>query len=198
MQQRSQATRAAIVAAALHLFAKEGYDGSSVAEICTTAGVSKGAFYHHFASKQALFISLMEDWLDNLDKQIAQAVQQARDVPQGLVQMAGLTGQVFTTADGSLPMILEFWRAAMHNPEIWQAAVAPYRRYRQMFTQLIEHGVSEGSFAQLNAQDAAQVVVALAVGLLLQSMMDPASANWPDVARQGLQWMTAGMQHPQA
>ena len=43
MQQRSQATRAGILAAARKLFSQHGYDATGVAELCAEAGVSKGA-----------------------------------------------------------------------------------------------------------------------------------------------------------
>jgi len=41
-----------------------------VAEICTEAQVSKGAFYHHFPSKHDVFMSLLENWLKHLDRQL--------------------------------------------------------------------------------------------------------------------------------
>jgi len=51
MQQRSEETRARILDAAIRRFAIAGYDAASVEDICTEAGVSKGAFYHHFPTK---------------------------------------------------------------------------------------------------------------------------------------------------
>ncbi|MCJ7737907.1 MAG: TetR/AcrR family transcriptional regulator [Anaerolineae bacterium] len=53
-QQRSQATQTSILDAAAAAFAEQGYDATGVAEICKRAGVSKGAFYYHFESKQLL------------------------------------------------------------------------------------------------------------------------------------------------
>lgn len=46
--------REKIVDAALHLFHTRGYNGSGVNDIVVTAGVPKGSFYNHFASKEAL------------------------------------------------------------------------------------------------------------------------------------------------
>jgi len=60
-------TRTNILTAALDLFAKSGYDATSVTDICKAAEISKGAFYHHFPSKQSLFMALLQDWLDMLD-----------------------------------------------------------------------------------------------------------------------------------
>ncbi len=68
MQARSEETRTHILEAALRRFANHGYSAASVDEICAEAGVSKGAFYHHFPSKQALFLELLNEWLDKIGR----------------------------------------------------------------------------------------------------------------------------------
>ena len=128
MQQRSEETRARILQVAQQLFASTGYDATGVAEICKTAGVSKGAFYHHFPSKQTVFMALLENWLVMLDAQMASLLAGSGSVADGLVRTAGVTSLVFQSASGQLPMFLEFWRASSHDPLIWQATVGPFRR----------------------------------------------------------------------
>ncbi|NUU21646.1 MAG: TetR/AcrR family transcriptional regulator [Streptomycetaceae bacterium] len=54
-QERSGATTADLLAAARELFATEGYAATSLDAVCLRAGVSKGALYHHFRNKEALF-----------------------------------------------------------------------------------------------------------------------------------------------
>lgn len=53
-QSRSSDTRKRIVSAARELFQSKGFDGTSVAEICRKAGVSNGALFHQFPTKEAL------------------------------------------------------------------------------------------------------------------------------------------------
>jgi len=53
-------TRAALVAAAAALFAKEGFDGPSLDDICARAGYTRGAFYVHFASREELIVAVVE------------------------------------------------------------------------------------------------------------------------------------------
>lgn len=54
-QLHSIQTRARIIGAAVKPFIRFGYEAISIEEICVAANVGKGAFYHHFSSKQALF-----------------------------------------------------------------------------------------------------------------------------------------------
>lgn len=53
-QSRSSDTRNRIVAAAQELFLNKGFDGTSVAEVCRAAGVSNGALFHQFPTKEDL------------------------------------------------------------------------------------------------------------------------------------------------
>ena len=58
--ERREATIAAILAAARKLFASDGFDSVSIDDIAARAGVAKGAVYHHFDSKEAIFTRVLE------------------------------------------------------------------------------------------------------------------------------------------
>ena len=64
LQQQSEHTRARLLQAARELFFSRGYAGVSIQEICEKAGVTKGAFYHHFSGKDAVYRSLFTAHLD--------------------------------------------------------------------------------------------------------------------------------------
>ncbi|MDQ7743762.1 TetR/AcrR family transcriptional regulator [Hydrogenophaga pseudoflava] len=71
--ERTDTTRAALIAAARELFLHRGYAATGTPEIVSAAGLTRGALYHHFADKTALFLAVAE--------QLAQAV--ADDVARG-------------------------------------------------------------------------------------------------------------------
>lgn len=77
---RSAATTKAILAAAQELFKSRGYEAVSIDEIAEAAGYKKGAFYHQFASKQAVF----EQVLDSVQAGLAaRLTERAAGAPKG-------------------------------------------------------------------------------------------------------------------
>jgi len=151
-QQRGQETYARLIKAAVECFAEQGYDATGVAKICRRAVVSKGAFYHHFSSKQKLFLALQESWLAGLDAQLDTVRTGAETVPEAFLRMVDLIAPVFEAADGQLAVFLEFWTKACHDADIWQATIAPYRRYRAYFMRMIEDGIAEGTFRPVDPE----------------------------------------------
>jgi AcrR family transcriptional regulator len=68
--ERGQATRQELIEAATRLFAERGYEDTSIEAVLRAAGVSRGALYHHFPGKEALF----EAVLDEVERGVAQSV----------------------------------------------------------------------------------------------------------------------------
>lgn len=192
-QQRSEQTRARILEAAQSCFTENGYDATGVAEICRRAGVSKGAFYHHFPSKQTLFLALFDRWLEELDEQMISSRTRTVGVQEALETLAALADRVFLDARGQLPMFLEFWTKAARDPAVWQATIAPYHRYRDLFAGMISAGIAEGVLRPVDAQTAARVLLAQAMGLLLQGLLDPDGANWGEVAQESMRIFLHGV-----
>jgi AcrR family transcriptional regulator len=193
-QQRSEETRARILRSALECFSRSGYDATGVAEICAAAGVSKGAFYHHFSTKQAVFIELLSAWLGALDARFAEVRAAAPSVPAALRAMARSARQVFTDARGQLPMYLEFWLQASREPAIWERTVEPYRRYEEYFAGLVRAGVAEGSLRPVDPQVAAHALIALAIGLLLQGLAGANGVDWASEAERSIEMILEGLE----
>lgn len=195
-QPRGLETRARILEAARQCFSQSGFDATGVSEICAAAGVTKGAFYHHFESKQTVFLELLQQWLGDLETQLASLRGQAPSIPDALRSMAAMLPAIIETARGQIALFLEFWRQAHRDPAVWQATIEPYRRYRQFFSGMIQEGVEEGSLPSIDAEAASLWLVSLAVGLLLQAVLDPEGADCGRAAEQAVQAVLTSLRHP--
>ncbi len=71
-QGRARATRRALLVAAATQFAEVGYRGTSLSEVIAASGVTKGALYFHFASKQALADAVVAEMLGHWEVMVAE------------------------------------------------------------------------------------------------------------------------------
>ena len=75
--ERGLATRRQLVATATQLFAEHGYEQTSIDTVLDAAGVSRGALYHHFNGKEALFEAVLEDVEAQLATHVVEAAAKA-------------------------------------------------------------------------------------------------------------------------
>ena len=196
IQHRAAETRTRILLAAETCFGQAGYAAASVDLICKEAGVTKGAFYHHFPSKQALFLTMLDQWLGQLDQAFMAARSSSRTIPEALNLKAARSEMIFADQPSRLPLLIEFWDQATRDPVIWQATIEPYRRYHEFFAQMLREGMAEGSLKPLDPDLAARILVAMAIGLILQGLMDPTGDDWGQVTRDGIAALLSGMINP--
>ncbi|MEY2452821.1 MAG: hypothetical protein QOD92_2395 [Acidimicrobiaceae bacterium] len=82
--ERSATTRAALLAAARELFAADGFAATGREQIAERAGVSRGALYHHFGSKEKLFRAVVEELEVEIGEQVMIAASQSDDAAEEL------------------------------------------------------------------------------------------------------------------
>ncbi|MGP3916898.1 TetR/AcrR family transcriptional regulator [Nonomuraea sp. 10N515B] len=138
-QQREQ-TRQALLRESRRLFAARGYGAVSLSEIVAEAGVTKGALYHLFDSKAALFRAVLEQ----VQQEVAQTVAQTADVHDDLWARLTAGCQAFlsaSTAPGIQRIMLIDGPAVLGWNE-WRAMdeAASARHLADVLTVLIEQG----------------------------------------------------------
>ena len=77
--ERTEATTGALVDAARDLFARDGYDATSLDSVAARAGVTKGAVYHHFDGKRQLFEAVFSGEVERLGTPLAAAYARKKD-----------------------------------------------------------------------------------------------------------------------
>jgi AcrR family transcriptional regulator len=88
--ERGRATREHLVDVATDLFAAEGYDATSIEAVMRAAGVSKGALYHHFPGKDALFEAVLDRTTERIEAALVEAAT-GLGSPAELVRVGCLT-----------------------------------------------------------------------------------------------------------
>jgi AcrR family transcriptional regulator len=86
---QGRATRGQLIEVATRLFAEHGYEGTSIEAVLSAAGVSRGALYHHFPGKEALFEAVVVAVSDQVTVDLAAAVSGRTD-PVDVMRTAAL------------------------------------------------------------------------------------------------------------
>lgn len=133
-------TRASLLGAAAKVFARRGYDGASIAEITSEAGLTSGAIYAHYGSKAELFVATLEAYGErDLDQLLS------RD-PPGLLD--GLTS-VGSTYDRREPteesLLISAVIAARRHPEVAALLVDLMADRERELTGLVEAAQEVGA-----------------------------------------------------
>lgn len=118
--EQSEATRAALLAAARSLFADKGYADTSTEEIVTQARVTRGALYHHFKDKSELFEAVFEELSHEQFAAIHEAAQEGG--PKGSWEhlLAGCHAFLDTCLDPELRQIVLLDAPAALGWERWR------------------------------------------------------------------------------
>jgi AcrR family transcriptional regulator len=174
-------TRGVLLEAAARVFAERGYAGASVDRIAEAAGLSKGTFYWHFASKEDLFLALVDERIDAPARALIDVTGTApAEASTAPVISRGLAG-LFTGQRELLVLLQEYWAAAARSAPV-------RRRYRRRQAALVDAlaGALEarheatGVPLTVPAVSLATAFVALAHGLAMQAVIHPASVG-PDL-----------------
>jgi AcrR family transcriptional regulator len=133
-----------VLSNATKLFAKKGFDRTSVQEIVEAAGVTKGAMYHYFDSKDDL---LYEIYARVLREQTEQLEKVAATEAPLRERLAAAASDVVVSTIANLDDNKIFWQS-MHqlSAEKQKAVRAERRKYHERFRTLIEEGQASGEF----------------------------------------------------
>ncbi|MBO0688011.1 MAG: TetR/AcrR family transcriptional regulator [Candidatus Dormibacteraeota bacterium] len=102
--ERGQATRDRLVAVATRLFAELGYEETSIEQVLHESGVSRGALYHHFGGKEALFEAVLEEVEQDISRRLQADMAEAGDL-FALIR-AGCLGWIRMTGDPVIQQVL--------------------------------------------------------------------------------------------
>jgi AcrR family transcriptional regulator len=143
--------RARVLAAAVELFADQGYDGTSVTQVINRAGVAKGGFYHHFASKEALLYEVYGDLITRQLRNLDEILDRRRPAAETL--RAVIADLVETTAASARPALV-FWREMNRlGDERTEEYRRARRRYHDTVRTLIAEAQAAGEFRPVAGAD---------------------------------------------
>jgi len=173
--EQSDATRAALSAAARELFTQRGYAATSTTEIVERAGVTRGALYHHFAAKDELFRAVFEQLEDEVTKHVAHEALTSTDPLEQLRR--GTRAYLDACIDPAVQRVVLLDGPSVLGWETWQEIEQRYGYG------LVVAGVESAIAAGLIAAQPVEALAHALFGALTEAGMVVARAAEPRAAR---------------
>lgn len=129
---------------ATRLFARHGFEGTSVQDIVDAAGVTKGAMYHYYGSKDDLLYEVYHQLLTMQTEHLDQ-IAASPGTPEERLRAAA--ADVIQTSLDNLDDMIVFFRSLHMLPGDKQTQIRAERRaYQDKFRALVDEGVAAGTF----------------------------------------------------
>jgi len=186
-QQRAIETRERIIDAAGRVFARRGYGQATVQDIADEAGISMGALYHHFKSKEELFRALVEDHVrrDVMEYE----PRPAASVREAIEHFVDHQIEHLRESDLHARLNVELWAQAAREDWAREAVANTFGTFRGLISRLIviaqEAGVAR---RDIDIEATSALMEALFLGTALQWSidaehidLDALSATWADL-----------------
>ncbi|QIG41851.1 TetR/AcrR family transcriptional regulator [Nocardioides anomalus] len=133
--------RGAVLAAAVALFIRKGYDATSIDDIARSLGVTKSAVYHHVSSKEQLLADALDEALDELDATVDAATEADGPAVERLRTAVERSVEVLVAHQSAVTLLLR-----VHgNSDTEVAALRRRRRIDRALAGLVREAVDEGA-----------------------------------------------------
>ncbi|RAK28438.1 TetR family transcriptional regulator [Actinoplanes lutulentus] len=166
------------MAAAARLVATNGFHATSMADIISESGLSAGAVYRYFRSKEELIGSVAETALSTADEAFADLLADgATPSPEQAVtaMITAITDRIVCDPVTGIDLTrigMQVWSEALRNPELSARANEVYRRLRGNFAEVVRRRQAAGTLpADADPEQVGAAMLSLVQGFILQRLL---------------------------
>lgn len=166
-EEKKRETRCRIKDAAMRLFARQGYESTTVAQITEAAGVAKGTFFNYFTNKEEIMCDVQQNWA--IDE-----VYKLKDKPGPVIpRLNALLLELVSGMGMNRPLARAMYQSFLSGPASLAAQEDAYRRLYEGLTPVMAAGQATGEFTRsIPAFMLAQMAVQTFYGTLLHYALE--------------------------
>jgi AcrR family transcriptional regulator len=194
----SEERRTQILEAAMRVFARSGFQESRMDDIVAETGLSKGALYWYYKSKDEIILSIMNSMFDRELAGLEALQADERPASERLIEFTRVATNDLKRYTKILPLFYEFYALAFRNKTVRKALTRYLRKYFAMIEPIIQQGIDRGEFRPVDAQQAAIAAGSLFEGTLLLWVYDPDTVKFDKHIEIGTQLLLDGLRAPDA
>jgi AcrR family transcriptional regulator len=140
----SARTKRQLVDAAVKLFSANGYAATSLQELVSEAGLTKGAFYHHYRSKEEILRQIHDNFIDEQIERAEAAVREGSSPTESLRALIRSEMRAISEHQDAVTVFLRERQA--FSPETWKEVRRKRDHLEQVFLDLVRDGIAAGEF----------------------------------------------------
>ena len=167
-------TRRRILTAALECFQRNGYNKTTMDEIAAASETSKGTLYWYFDSKEDLLQAAMFSAFDTaFGEEVLGEVLAHPTAAETIRALAAAMTRLADWAEGLFGLFLEYWASTPHREDAAGLWVQVLDEYKQVLVGVIERGIAQGEFRDVDADSIVYALMAAYDGLAAYAMFKP-------------------------
>ena len=192
-EELEQERRQQILEAAETVFSRQGFNDARMDDIVAESGLSKGALYWEDKSKDAIIMALLDRVFLAQMKTVEDLIDAEGSAEEKL--------RVFTHAavtdirhfERFMTLGYEFVALATRRKEVREKIKGYYRSYTEILAQIIEQGIAEDEFDDVDPRKTALTIIGLYEGITLMWFVDPESIDWDELTEAPLDMLLNGI-----
>jgi AcrR family transcriptional regulator len=186
--------REELLTAAVHVFARRGYELAGVDEIAAEAGYSKGALYWHFSGKEELLTALLDERIDAPAREMV-ALLESGPVDRDMSVEAGAAfARRLREQREAVLLDREYWSLAIRDPALRARYIARQTDLRRALAAALQARMRHLGTPDLpmGAEQVARIVMTIVGGLAVDELIEPGSVD-PDLLAETLAVLYSGL-----
>lgn len=190
----SEERKLQIIEAAVSVFAREGFNKARMDDIADKAGLSKGALYWYFKSKDAIILTI----LDSLFSREISRIQKLADIDLPVREMMKVYIDSITKDLGAMkpmmPILFEFIAMAFRQKNIRKSLQKYFKNFMEVTEPLIQRGIDKGEFIPVDPTNASQTIGAIIEGSVLLWSYDPETIDLKALIESSVNLLLEGLE----
>ena len=179
------ARRTQILNAAVRCFARRGYYATTIEDLVVETGLSRGAIYLYYPSKEALYLAISERWRCGMEEAVRERLKPGLTPAAILRVLIEVTSAHVQAEADACRVLIEGWNLGHHIPALGERARQQQVHSLENLGRLLRAGVAMREFrADLDIETQARILVATLHGLMVQWHRQPGSVDWSSAAEE--------------
>src|SRR5258708_15966531 len=141
-----EARRAQILDAAVRCFAETGYYATTIEDVVRETGLSRGALYLYFPSKEALYLAISDRWNCGMEEAIKARLTPDLTPAAILCVLIEVNGEQVQAEADACRVLMAGWNLSHHVPVLAERARQRQARSVSSLSQLLQTGIAPGEF----------------------------------------------------